>query len=722
MNKDELLLEAPDFTFMGLKFKTNTKKEEPESVVPPITDDGSFVSIATGTHQIAYHRDFAGYDNTDISRIRRYREISQYPECEQAISEIVNEAILSDDEQGSIELVIDDTQIPKKLQKTILSEFDHIVRLLDFDLNGHDLFRDWYIDGRLVFHVIVNEKQDRILELRKIDPINIRKVKEIQEIIDPKSGAKMYKVLREYFIYQEQVQSMKGRTQNIINNEIEIHKDAIIFVPSGLLDEERKNVISYLHRSIKTVNQLRMLEDSQIVYRLVRAPERRVFYIDVGNLPTSKAEAYLQSVISKFRNKIVYDGVTGEIKDARQQIAMVEDFWLPRRCLDLNTEIRLIDNSTKTLAELIKDYDDGIVNYTYSVSPKGEIVPGLISWAGITNDSAELVEVTLDNEEVIRCTPDHKFVMRDGSKKKAEDLQCDEELAAYFIDDNCVISFETRTVEYVCSPKEHTVVGTLTIDEDHIHHDFHNFALASGIFVMNSGGSGTDVQTLAGQTNQGAQEDLEYFQKKLFRSLNVPLQRLVQETGFSIGRASEITREEVKFAKLVNRLRRKFSSLFVQALRIQLRLRKVVSEKEWEDEIRPALRVNFLRDNYYAELKETEILRERISLLNDLDQHIGKYFSNNWIRTNILKQSPQDIEEMDKEIKKEKESGEYDDELDDNDDNDSSSDDHEDDDNTSSPADNLPDPEDIRKEFEKDSEEGDDQEEDTEENLIRERR
>jgi hypothetical protein len=568
MEKDDILLESPDFTFMGLKFKTNAKKQEPGSVVPPVSDDGSFISVATGTHQIAYHRDFAGYDNTDISRIRRYREISQYPECEQAISEIVNEAIISDDEQNSIELSIESDSVPKKLQKAILSEFEHIARLLDFELSGHDLFRDWYIDGRLVFHVIVNEKQDQIIELRKIDPVNIRKVKEIQEMIDSKSGAKTYKVLREYFIYQEQVQSMKGRTQNVINQEIEIHKDAIIFVPSGLLDEERKNVISYLHRSIKTVNQLRMLEDAQVVYRLVRAPERRVFYIDVGNLPTSKAEAYLQSVISKFRNKIVYDGITGEIKDARQQIAMVEDFWLPRR----------------------------------------------------------------------------------------------------------------------------------------------------------SGGSGTDVQTLAGQTNQGAQEDLEYFQKKLFRSLNVPLQRLVQETGFSIGRASEVTREEVKFAKLINRLRRKFSSLFIQALRIQLRLRKLVSEKEWEDDIRPFLRVNFLRDNYYAELKETEILRERLSLMNDLDQHIGKYFSKRWVRETILKQSPQDIDEMDKEIKKEKEDGEYDDEegIGGEDENNAPEDETNDNENLPDVND-LPKPEDIGKEFDKEinpKKDDGQQEEDIEDNMI----
>ena len=653
MDKDDLLIEAPDFTFMGLKFKTATKSKEPESIVPPDSDDGSFVSIAAGTHQIAYHRDFSGYDNTDISRIKRYREIAQYPECEQAISEIVNEAIISDTDESSVELIIDDTSIPKKLQKTILGEFDHILRLLDFDNDGHDLFRDWYIDGRLVYHVIVNEKQNQIIELRKIDPCNIRKIKEVQESVDPKSGAKIYKVIREYFIYQDKIQSMRGRTQSVINNEIEIHKDAIIFVPSGLLDEERKNVISYLHRSIKTVNQLRMLEDSQIVYRLVRAPERRVFYIDVGNLPTSKAEAYLQSVISKFRNKIVYDGVTGEIKDARQQIAMVEDFWLPRRCLDLQTEILLLGNKTKTLAELIDDYQAGIENYTYSVSPNGGVVPGLISWAGITQENADVIELTLDNGKTITCTPDHKFVLRDGSKKKAEDLRPDDSLSSVSGEEICIVNI----LDFDSSK----VVGTLTIDENHIHHDFHNFALAAGVFVMNSGGSGTDVQTLAGQTNQGAQEDLEYFQKKLFRSLNVPLQRLVQESGFSIGRASEITREEVKFAKLVNRLRRKFASLFIQALRVQLRLRKIITESEWEDTVKPALRVSFLRDNYYAELKETEILRERLSILNDLDQHIGKFFSKEWVRMQILKQSQQDITDMDAQIKKEKEAGEYDD-------------------------------------------------------------
>ncbi len=659
--ENSLFTEANDFTFMGLTFKANSKTKELESFIPPSSDDGSFVSIAAGTHQIAYHQDFGGYDITDISRILRYREIAQYPECEQAISEITNEAIISDDENGPVNLVIEDT-IPKTLQKKIFNEFDHVLNLLDFTIDGFDLFKEWYIDGRLVFHVIPDEKNKYIKELRKIDPCNIRKIKEVEETIDPKSQIKLYRTVKEYYLYEEKIPVFKGKSFSSVTNKVEIHKDAIIFVPSGLLDEERKNVISYLHRSIKTVNQLRMLEDSQIVYRLVRAPERRIFYIDVGNLPTSKAEAYLQSVIAKFRNKIVYDGTTGEIKDARQQIAMVEDFWLPRRCLDLKTGIRLFDNSIKTLAELISDFNNGIENYTYSVSPKGEIVPGLISWAGITNVNADLVEVTLDNDEVIRCTPEHKFIMRDGTKKKAGKLQTSDELSAYLINSKNFMISDFRIVNSIKTINEKAVVGTLTIDENHIYHDFHNFALASGIFVMNSGGSGTDVQTLPGQTNQGAQEDLEYFQKKLFRSLNVPLQRLIQETGFSIGRASEITREEIKFSKLINRLRRKFSILFTQALYVQLRLKNIVNESEWYDTLLPAIRIDYNKDNYYAELKETEILRERLGLLNDLEAYTGKYFSQKWIRQNILKQSQFEINEMDTEIKKEKDAGNYEDE------------------------------------------------------------
>ena len=335
---------------------------------------------------------------------------------------------------------------------------------------------------------------------------------------------------------------------------------------------------------------------------------------------------------------------------------------MPRRCLDLKTGIRLFDNSIKTLAELISDFNNGIENYTYSVSPKGEIVPGLISWAGITNVNADLVEVTLDNNEVIRCTPEHKFIMRDGTKKKAGKLQTSDELSAYLINNKNFMISDFRIVNSVKTINEKAVVGTLTIDENHIYNDFHNFALASGIFVMNSGGSGTDVQTLPGQTNQGAQEDLEYFQKKLFRSLNVPLQRLIQETGFSIGRASEITREEIKFSKLINRLRRKFSILFTQALYIQLRLKNIVNESEWYDTLLPAIRIDYNKDNYYAELKETEILRERLGLLNDLETYTGKYFSQKWIRQNILKQSQFEIDEMDTEIKKEKDAGNYEDE------------------------------------------------------------
>lgn len=662
VNSVDNLFESTEFTLFGFKLKSNQlskrQKElsEIESIIPPTAnEDGAYVAVASGAHQIAYAQDFSGAsDISDISRIRRYREMSLYPECEQAISEIANEAILSDDDFAPVELSLDDAEISDKLKKAIREEFDYILSLYDFSRQGHDLFREWYIDGRLVYHIIVDDKKKNILELRKFDPSNIKKIKEVEEKIDPRTRMKTYTTVDDYYLYDEG-SGVVNNTTGSMQQKVKIHKDSIVFVPSGVLDESRKNVISYLHSAIKTVNQLKMLEDSIVVYRVSRAPERRIFYIDVGNMPNSKAEAYLQNVIAKFRNKIVYNAKTGELADSRQNIAMVEDFWLPRRCLALDTKIPLFNGGRKTLQELIDDFQIGIDNWAISVSPTGEKTIGFISWAGITKRNVEVVRVTLSNGKSFVCTPDHKILIHSAADYN---LQIKVAASDLIKGDVCVTNHNDRNKDdiSVCSVvyEEDTIdVGTLSIDESHSLHDYHNFCIDAGIFVMNSDGRSTEISTLPGGQGLSELGDLEYFQKKLFRSLNVPLQRLEQENTFSIGRGSEITRQEVKFSKFVSRLRKRFSELFLQPLKTQLLLKNIITEDEWFD-IKEAIRINYIKDNYYAELKDAEILRDRVSSLREIDEYVGKYFSVAWVRRHILRQTESEIEDIEKEIDEEK--------------------------------------------------------------------
>ena len=496
------------------KINKNKKKEEiaPESFVGPSQEDGSALFISAGEHQVAYHDLGAYYGYSDVARIVKYREISNYPEVDQGIEEIVNELITIDDQFQAVEISLDETDgFPEKVKKTIEEEFQNILSLLAFSTNAYDIARKWYIDGRLVYHVILNESKTEIVELRPIDPIHIKKVKEVEEITDPKTRIKTFRAKEEYFVYSEANDPSATRNTTFgssytfggssgnSNAGLKISKDSIVYVPSGLLDESRKNVISYLHKAIKVANQLRMMEDSLVIYRMVRAPERRVFRIDVGGLPAKKAEAYIQNIIAKYRNKITYDHQTGELMDARQSMAMIEDFWLPSR----------------------------------------------------------------------------------------------------------------------------------------------------------SGSSGTQIDTLSSGETLGQLDDVLYFQKKLFRALNVPLNRLEQESQFSLGRSSEITRDEVKFSKFISKLRSKFSDLFYQLLRTQLILKNIVTPDEWLD-LKEHIFIDFLKDNYFTELKEAEILKERLSTLREIDDYVGKYFSKEWIQRNVLRQSDNDIEEITKQIEAEK--------------------------------------------------------------------
>ena len=414
------------------------------------------------------------------------------PELETAIDEIVNEAIVMEDSGKSVDINMDELQQPDTIKKKIKDEFDYILKILNFGNMGHDIFRRWYIDGRMFWHVVIDDASPAlgIQEIRYIDPRRIRKIREIQKTKDTKTGMEIIKSEKEYYLYNER--GVVGAHSNL---GTKIAVDAIVNVNSGLMDSKRAMVLSYLHKAIKPLNQLRMIEDATVIYRLSRAPERRIFYIDVGNMPTVKAEQYLRDIMVKYRNKLVYDSSTGEIKDDRKHLSMLEDFWLPRR----------------------------------------------------------------------------------------------------------------------------------------------------------EGGKGTEITTLPGGQNLGELEDVKYFEKKLYKSLGVPVSRLEAQQGFSLGRTTEITRDELKFTKFIQRLRSKFSGLFDDLLRVQLALKRVCTEEEWKN-FREDIWYDYKKDNNFTELKEAELITSRVSLLQLVDPFVGKYFSQEWIRKNILQQTDEDIEEINNQI------------------------------------------------------------------------
>lgn len=490
-----------------LKRKAAEKEEaKKKSFVLPMEDDGSsYISTGAGAHFGQYiDMDGAFGAKSEGDLIRRYRDVAQQPECDAAIEDIVNEAIIGDGDSAPVDIRLDDLDQPENIKKQISEEFYRIVELLQFNHYAHDVFRKWYVDGRLYYHIIVDEKnpQKGILELRTIDPTRIRKVREVESDKDMNTGANIIKKINEYYVYQD-------TTLSNTNQGLKISKDAIQHCTSGLLDPARKKVLSHLHKAIKPVNQLRMMEDSLVIYRLSRAPERRIFYIDVGNLPKGKSEEYLKSVMANYRNKMVYDAATGEVKDDRKHMSLLEDFWLPRR----------------------------------------------------------------------------------------------------------------------------------------------------------EGGRGTEITTLPGGENLGQIDDIIYFQKKLYKALNVPVNRLEQEAQFSLGRSTEISRDEVKFQKFIDRLRKKFSWLFLDLLKTQLMLKGIITEQDWF-EFKELISIDFLKDSHFAELKDNEILRERIDILGQVDQYIGTYFSKDWVRKNVLMQTESDAQQMEKEISAEKASGEIEDEED----------------------------------------------------------
>jgi len=488
--------------FFGFEINRKTKEPVRPSFVPRTDGDDGAGVIQAGGHFGAYIDMDGDKAKTDIDLIMKYRDISSQPECDAAIEDIVNEAIVGDSGEAPVNLLLDELDISDKIKESIQHEFNEILSLLGFNSYSHDIFKKWYVDGRLPYHIIINAEQPKqgIKELRYIDPAKLRKVKEIEHETDPHTGAKIIKKVDEYFIFQDE-------KLNVADQGVKIYPDAIAFCTSGLMDPTRKRILSYLHKALKPVNQLRMMEDSVVIYRISRAPERRIFYIDVGNLPKGKAEEYLRGIMNQYRNKLVYDAKTGDIKDDRKHMSMLEDFFLPRR----------------------------------------------------------------------------------------------------------------------------------------------------------EGGRGTEITTLPGGENLGQIDDIIYFQKKLYKSLNVPVNRLEQESQFTLGRTTEITRDEVKFKKFIDRLRKRFSDLFMQLLKTQLLLKGIITSDDWKS-WKEKIGFDFIEDNYFAELKQGEMIRERFDLLSNVQDHIGKYLSHDWVAKNVLRMSEEEIKDMEQQIEIERKAGAYDNE------------------------------------------------------------
>ena len=485
----------------GFSLQRAKKVPKGPSFVQKDSMDGTQPIVGGGHY--GYSVDFDGTIRNEYELISRYREMVLQPECDSAVDDVVNETICGNFDDVPVEVELSNLKQSEKIKKLIREEFDEILRLLDFDNRSYEIFRRWYVDGRLFYHKVIDPKNPRsgLTELRYIDPRKIRKVTEF-ESKDPSAvrsadlNTQLTQQSHTYYLYNP-----KG-LRNTTNQGMKIAPDSITYCHSGIQDLNKNMVLSHLHKAIKAVNQLRMIEDSLVIYRLSRAPERRIFYIDVGNLPKNKAEQYLREVMGRYRNKLVYDANTGEIKDDKKFMSMMEDFWLPRR----------------------------------------------------------------------------------------------------------------------------------------------------------EGGRGTEITTLPGGQNLGELEDVKYFQKKLYRALNVPESRLESESTFNLGRAAEITRDEIKFQKFVTRLRKKFSELLHDLLKTQLILKGVISIEEW-DEMSEHIQYDFIADNYFSELKEKEILTERLNLVQSMDPFVGRYFSADYIRRQILRHTEAEITEIDEQIEKEIEEG-----------------------------------------------------------------
>ena len=472
-------------------FEIKRKEKSPTAIVEPSSDDGTYNAVSGGFYSTVMDTD--GRSRTEDDLIRRYRDIAIQPECDSAIEDIVSEAIASDERDMCVSISLDNLKYSQNIKNKIREEFENVLKLLDFDTKAHDIFRRWYVDGRIFYHKVIDSNNPRqgIQSVRYVDPRKIKKVRETDKT--GSKGVDVVKKVKEYYLYNP-----SGGSINNATTGLRLTLDSVTYCPSGLIDMHKGTVLSYLNKAIKPVNQLRMIEDAVVIYRISRAPERRIFYIDVGNLPKIKAEQYLRDVMNRYRNKLVYDASTGEIRDDRNQMSMLEDFWLPRR----------------------------------------------------------------------------------------------------------------------------------------------------------EGGRGTEITTLPGGSNLGEIDDITYFQRKLYRSLNVPISRLEAEQNFSLGRSTEITRDELKFTKFVARLRKKFSVIFTDMLRTQLVLKGVIADEEWKD-MKEHIQYDFLQDNNFTELKNAELMKERLEMLGQVESYVGQYFSKSWVKKNVLKFTDEEIEEMDNEMEQE---------------------------------------------------------------------
>lgn len=477
-------------SIFGFQISRKKQQQAITSVVGPSSDDGSaLVSSAAGYYGLVV--DLEGIVKNEYELIRRYRDCAMYSDCDNAIDEIVNESIVADPGKPPVSINLDSLgNISKAVKDKISEEFKGVLKLYRFDDRGHDLFRQWYVDGRIYFHIVLNEKniKNGIVELRYIDPRKIKRIKNVEKKKN-EQGIDVTTVLEEYYLYND-----KGISSDTTQG-IKLSLDSVICCTSGLVDSNTNVVLSYLHPAIKPVNQLKMMEDASVIYRITRAPERRIFYIDVGNLPKIKAEQHVTELMNRFRNKMVYNHSTGEMMDQRNHLSMQEDLFIPRR----------------------------------------------------------------------------------------------------------------------------------------------------------GNGTGTEITTLPGASNLDAISDLSYFQNKLYQSLRVPLGRLQPQQGFTLGRSTEVTREELKFQRFIDRLRKKFSGIFKDALRVQLITKGIINPDEWEDFI-SQVRFDFNRDNHFAELKESEIMMNRMGMLQQIDPYVGKYYSSEWVRRNILMQTDDEMEAMEEQM------------------------------------------------------------------------
>ena len=498
----------------GFKFEDDREKQSKKIVspIPKNDEDKSDFYISSGFY--GQYVDIEGVYKSEADLIRRYREMSLHPECDSAIEDVVNEAIVSDLNDSPVEIDLSNLPASDKLKEIIREEFKYLKEIMDFDKKCHEIFRNWYVDGRIYYHKLIDfsKPSDGIKEVRYIDALKIKYVRKLKKDNKDAFGSQYRNIvngknqvdfsnqeIEEFYMYDPNVGSSQNATYRVSDvNNVKIAKDAIVYVTSGLVDRNKQTVLSFLHKAIKALNQLRMIEDSLVIYRLSRAPERRIFYIDVGNLPKIKAEQYLRDVMNRYRNKLVYDASTGEIKDDRKHMAMLEDFWLPRR----------------------------------------------------------------------------------------------------------------------------------------------------------EGGRGTEITTLPGGQNLGELADIEYFQKKLYDSLGVPPTRLAAESGFNLGRSSEILRDELKFTRFVGRLRKRFSQIFIDLLKTQLILKNIVSLEDWES-LSDHIQFDYVYDNHFSDLKKNELMNDKLGVVAAMDPYLGRYFSADYVRRTILGQTDSEIKEIDAQMKKE---------------------------------------------------------------------